>query len=72
MRKKEKRERKKGGKSFFFYQIFISLDREIDWPKEISLIGHSLVIHKLSVKEWSLRNKDVLPLACGTIGFASH
>ncbi|VDK87173.1 unnamed protein product, partial [Litomosoides sigmodontis] len=49
----------------------VTIDREIDWPKEISLIGHSLVIHKLSVKEWSLRNKDVLPLACGTIGFAS-
>ncbi|EJW70676.1 hypothetical protein WUBG_18417, partial [Wuchereria bancrofti] len=48
-----------------------NLDREIDWPQDISLIGHSLVIHKLSVIEWSLRDKDILPLACGTIGFAS-
>ncbi|KAM3717410.1 Zonadhesin [Dirofilaria immitis] len=46
-------------------------DREIDWPQDVSLIGRSLVIHKLSVMEWSLRNVDVLPLACGTIGFAS-
>uniref|UniRef100_A0A8R1XXV0 Thyroglobulin type-1 domain-containing protein n=1 Tax=Onchocerca volvulus TaxID=6282 RepID=A0A8R1XXV0_ONCVO len=48
-----------------------TIDREIDWPQDISLIGRSLVIHKLSVMEWSLRNEDVLPLACGTIGFAS-
>ncbi|VDN83167.1 unnamed protein product [Brugia pahangi] len=49
----------------------VTIDREIDWPQDISLIGHSLVIHKLSVIEWSLRDKDILPLACGTIGFAS-
>ncbi|KAL3984732.1 Trypsin Inhibitor like cysteine rich domain family protein [Acanthocheilonema viteae] len=48
-----------------------TIDREIDWPQDISLIGHSLAIHKLSVMEWSLRSKDILPLACGTIGFAS-
>ncbi|MCP9256897.1 hypothetical protein DINM_000138 [Dirofilaria immitis] len=48
-----------------------TIDREIDWPQDVSLIGRSLVIHKLSVMEWSLRNVDVLPLACGTIGFAS-
>uniref|UniRef100_A0A158Q8S2 Thyroglobulin type-1 domain-containing protein n=1 Tax=Elaeophora elaphi TaxID=1147741 RepID=A0A158Q8S2_9BILA len=48
-----------------------TIDHEIDWPQNISLVGHSLVIHKLSVMEWSLRNKDILPLACGTIGFAS-
>uniref|UniRef100_A0A915PNA4 Thyroglobulin type-1 domain-containing protein n=1 Tax=Setaria digitata TaxID=48799 RepID=A0A915PNA4_9BILA len=42
-----------------------TVDREVHWPRNISLIGHSLVIHKLSVVEWSLRNRDVLPLACG-------
>ncbi|VDK39112.1 unnamed protein product [Gongylonema pulchrum] len=50
----------------------VTVDREIDWPSDVSLVGHSLVLHKLSVMEWSLRSTNTLPLACGTIGFASR
>ncbi|VDN00008.1 unnamed protein product [Thelazia callipaeda] len=48
-----------------------TIDHEVKWPRSISLVGHSLVIHKLSAVEWSLRNENTQPLACGTIGFAS-
>ncbi|KHN87895.1 Superoxide dismutase [Cu-Zn] [Toxocara canis] len=44
----------------------------IDLESVSPIIGRSLVIHAMSVNDWSLQDKDVAPLACGIIGLTSQ
>uniref|UniRef100_A0A9J2Q5D4 Thyroglobulin type-1 domain-containing protein n=1 Tax=Ascaris lumbricoides TaxID=6252 RepID=A0A9J2Q5D4_ASCLU len=44
----------------------------INLPDVSSIIGRSLVVHSLSVSDWTLRHSDEPPLACGIIGLTSR
>ncbi|KHJ85098.1 copper/zinc superoxide dismutase [Oesophagostomum dentatum] len=47
-----------------------SFTRVVDWPI-VDVIGRSIAIYRFSTTEYSLKTKDELPLACGTIGLTA-